>query len=102
ESVRERVLAMPLERFTRFTPSSPERLRLDLEKIARESLAQTYAEIDDGIYAVAAPILNANGELVASICVAGLASRIKKPVRRDLAAAVAGAAASISQSVGVR
>jgi len=51
-------------------------LDAELEAVRRDGLAVTVAELDDGAAAVAAPILDRRGRLVAGLSVAGPAERI--------------------------
>ncbi len=51
-------------------------LEAELDAVRRDGIAVTVAELDDGAAAVAAPILDRRGRLVAGLSVAGPADRI--------------------------
>jgi DNA-binding IclR family transcriptional regulator len=76
ESMRERYLVRPLERFTPTTIVEPVQLRSELAKIQRQGYAWTNGEGDADVVGVAAPIRDQHGAIVASICVFGPAFRM--------------------------
>src|SRR6185437_10873442 len=66
-------------------------LEAELEQIRRDGVAVTVAELDEGAAAVAAPILDRRGRLVAGLSVAGPTERITARVpalRAEVTAAV--------------
>lgn len=67
-------------------------LAAELDEIRRAGIAVTVAELDDGAAAVAAPILDRRGRLVAGLSVAGPEQRITADVPALSAAVTAGAA----------
>jgi IclR family transcriptional regulator, pca regulon regulatory protein len=64
-----------LHAITRRTISDPKRLRTELERIRRQGWAMVDQELEDGLRSVAAPIRDADGEVVAAINVSAHASR---------------------------
>jgi len=64
----------------------------ELEAIRRDGIAMTVSELDEGAAAVAAPILDRRGRLVAGLSAAGPAERIsaRVPELRDAVTAAAG------------
>jgi IclR family KDG regulon transcriptional repressor len=72
-------------------------LEAELEMVRREGVAVTVAELDQGAAAVAAPILDRRGRLVAGLSVAGPTERITARVPA-LRAAVAGAAHKVQRA----
>jgi IclR family transcriptional regulator, acetate operon repressor len=72
-------------------------LENELEAVRRARLAVTVAELDDGAAAVAAPILDRRGRLVAGLSVAGPAERVSGNVPA-LSAAVAEAAQRVERA----
>jgi len=72
-------------------------LEADLAAVRRDGIAVTMSELDDGAGAVAAPILDRRGRLVAGLSVAGPAERISARVP-ELRAAVTAAAARVQRS----
>jgi DNA-binding IclR family transcriptional regulator len=91
-----RHLETPLERFTARTVTDPARLRDRLVDVRRDGVAWAREEYADGITSVAAPIANADGEVVAAIHVHGPSYRFPPPgTDRAVAAAVVETAARI-------
>src|SRR6185312_15429756 len=73
-------------------------LQDELDAIRRDGLAMTVAELDEGAAAVAAPILDRRGRLVAGLSVAGPAERITARVPA-LRAAVLDAAGRVERAL---
>jgi DNA-binding IclR family transcriptional regulator len=69
----------------------------ELKAVRRDGIAVTVAELDDGAAAVAAPILDRRGRLVAGLSVAGPAERISARVPA-LRAAVSAAARKVQRA----
>lgn len=67
----EEVLSEQLRSYTPFTITEPERLRRELEKIRRNGYGVSIEELDPGAAAIAVPILDQRGELVAGVSIAG-------------------------------
>jgi IclR family transcriptional regulator, KDG regulon repressor len=67
-----------LKRFTSATITQVNHLKADLRKIRRKGYAFSDEEVDQHVRAVAAPILNGWGELVAGLSIAGPVFRILK------------------------
>ena len=72
-------------------------LAAELDEVRRAGIAVTVGELDDGAAAVAAPILDRRGRLVAGLSVAGPEQRIAADVPA-LAAAVTAAAAKVQRA----
>jgi DNA-binding IclR family transcriptional regulator len=66
-------------------------LEAELEAVRRDGIAVTVGELDEGAAAVAAPVLDRRGRLVAGLSVAGPAERITTRVPALRAAATAAA-----------
>jgi DNA-binding IclR family transcriptional regulator len=96
----ERVLSGPLPRFTERTIADPQRLRRDLARVRERGYAQALGEIEEGLNAVAAPIRDAAGAVVAAVSVSGPAYRVTADRIPDLGALVVAAAAKISARLG--
>ena len=67
-----------LRRYTLNTITQKSRLRSHLREIRRKGYAFSDQEVDPDVRAIAAPILNATGQLVAGLSIAGPAYRISK------------------------
>jgi DNA-binding IclR family transcriptional regulator len=72
-------------------------LEAELDEVRRAGIAVTVAELDDGAAAVAAPILDRRGRLVAGLSVAGPSERITARVPA-LRAAVTAAAGKVQRA----
>jgi DNA-binding IclR family transcriptional regulator len=60
-----------LIRFTKNTITDPNKLRKNLKEIKKNGYAYTDQEVDIGARAIAAPIFNIEGRIIAAISVAG-------------------------------
>jgi IclR family transcriptional regulator, acetate operon repressor len=71
-------LGMPehLERYTAQTVTSPDVLSAELETIRRNGYATAVAELEEGLVAVASPVLDPGGTCVAALSVSGPAFRM--------------------------
>ncbi len=67
----EEILNGSLKSYTPFTITEPGRLRTELEKIRKNRYAVSIEELDPGAAAIAVPILDQRGELVAGLSIAG-------------------------------
>jgi DNA-binding IclR family transcriptional regulator len=67
-----------LKRYTPNTITDPHRLKAHLREIRRKGYAFSDQEVDRDVRAIAAPIINGAGELIAGLSVAGPAYRISK------------------------
>lgn len=75
---RERYLRRVRPRaFTANTITSVARLREEVELIARRGISSTNSERIAGASAIAAPVLDAHGQLVVGICLAGPTERVR-------------------------
>jgi DNA-binding IclR family transcriptional regulator len=93
-------LAPPLERFTGQTVTDlPEFARL-LAQVRERGYATAVDELEDGLTAVAAPVRNADGIVVASISASGPSFRIPAERIPQLAEPVRSAADEISRRLG--
>ncbi|SFN36053.1 IclR family transcriptional regulator domain-containing protein [Mycetocola miduiensis] len=83
-------------------PFAPEQRRKafvdELNQIAAEGISESDSEVDDGIWAIAAPI-TVDGTVVASLSIAGPSFRSDEKSRSDHRAVVRRAAAEISESL---
>jgi DNA-binding IclR family transcriptional regulator len=69
EAIQRAVLEGPLRRFTEHTVTDPARLRRMLSQIRREGFAVSDRQVTDDAVSVAAPILDAQGEVIASLSI---------------------------------
>jgi len=85
-----------LERHSKHTITNRSKLIEDLKKIRRFGYTFSNQEIDVGVSGVAAPILNREGEVAASICVVGPVNKINKRNLGSIARAVINSAQAVS------
>jgi DNA-binding IclR family transcriptional regulator len=89
-----------LARFTPMTITRKARLREELELVRRQGYAVAVDELEIGLTAVAAPIRNAHGDVVASISVSGPTFRLTTEEMDRVIPSCVDAAAEISHRLG--
>lgn len=102
EEIKNEVINGERIRFTGATLVSKSSLKQSLAKILDDGYAVSYGEKSKDVVAIAAPVYNANSEVVASISVAGPATRIKEENVPGLIAIVTKSARDLSNSLGYR
>jgi DNA-binding IclR family transcriptional regulator len=100
EPDRERILAGPLEAFTPHTVTDPDKLRRELTAIRTRGYAQAVEELEDGLNAVAAPVRQADGRVIAALGVSGPAFRMHAVDIPRLGLLSAEAAQAVSRQLG--
>ncbi len=88
-----------LRALTPSTITDPDRLRAELQEIRALGLAHDREEIEVGLRCVAAPVLGANGQVVAAVSVAGPAERYSEDRLPGLGEMVRAAAAAIARDL---
>ncbi|TEU12081.1 MAG: IclR family transcriptional regulator [Anaerolineales bacterium] len=96
----ERILARGLPRFTEKTIVDPIRLREEMKKVRQQGYAVAQEELEIGLSAVAAPIWNHEGEVVAAASVSGPSFRLSSGKIPVLAELTRRAANEISHQLG--
>jgi len=76
EEIKRLIYEKPLKRYTAKTIADPKKLEKHLSKIKENGFAICDEELEKGVKAVAAPIRNIHGKVIASIAVVGLSNRI--------------------------
>jgi DNA-binding IclR family transcriptional regulator len=97
---RRRILSGVLERRTPNTIVDPDVLDTQLRQARRQGYAYTVEELEVGLNAVAGPVRNPAGEVIAAVSVAGPAYRVTAARIPDLARNVVEAATQISRRMG--
>ncbi len=69
DTVQRQVLDGPLQRFTDYTITDPERLRRMLSQIRRDGVAVSDRQVTDDAVSVAAPIVDGAGEVIAALSI---------------------------------
>ena len=100
ESDRDRVLAEPLETFTEHTIADPAALRHELDAVRTRGYAQALEELEEGLNAVAAPVRQADGRVIAALGVSGPAFRMHAVDVPRLGLLTAEAAQAVSRQLG--
>ena len=98
ETVR-RILKDGMPQFTQHTLCSPEALFENLRHIREQGFALSLEEYEEGINAVAAPILDLNDQSIAAVAVAGPAYRFNREQMIEIAPLVLATAHDIAQEV---
>jgi DNA-binding IclR family transcriptional regulator len=102
EDQRRRILKKPLERFTKNTVVDLKVLNDRLQEVTREDYAFTAEELEVGLSAVASPIRDVNGSVVAAVSVSGPSFRLPVESVQEIVGPVREAAVEISQCLGFR
>ena len=89
-----------LTAFTDKTVSVRRTLEAQLAAVCTDGYATTLEEYEEGLNAIAAPIHDFSGAVVAAISVSGPAYRIGRRRLREMAAPVVGAGRAISHRMG--
>ncbi len=100
DSVRKALLAGGLARFTDATISDPDVLEGELREIERRGWAATAEEYEQGLNAVAAPVRDAEGRVIAAVSVSGPSFRLSQESFDGVAARVMAAADELSRRLG--
>ena len=85
---------------TQRTITTKTELRKECQRIVSQGYSVDFAEADDGIHCVAAPIVGAAESVVGTTWVTGPAKRLPKSRFRELGAQVSAAAQQISSRIG--
>jgi DNA-binding IclR family transcriptional regulator len=89
-----------LPAYTGATITSRARLRTELAAVRTDGYAVAVDELEEGLTAVASPVRNAHGDVVASLSVSGPSFRLTADRLEALVPAVRGAAAEVSHRLG--
>jgi DNA-binding IclR family transcriptional regulator len=93
-------LARPLPRFTPETITERPALEHELARVREQGYATTTEELEQGLDAVAAPVRDAGGHVVAAITVSGPVYRFDAARMAEVAPAVVAAGADLSRRLG--
>jgi DNA-binding IclR family transcriptional regulator len=99
-ATQDAALAAPLEACTPSTITDAGALRAELGEVLRRGWASTAEELEIGLTAIAAPIRDARGVVVAAVSVSGPAYRFAAASFPGLAPRVVRAGAEISERMG--
>jgi DNA-binding IclR family transcriptional regulator len=102
DATKATVLGSALERFTPETITSSKAFGAELELVRTRGYATVWAELESDLAAVAAPVRDHTGLVVAAIAIGGPVSRCARPRLDALAVDVLSAARSLSEQMGYR
>src|SRR5205823_8101464 len=100
DTVRERLLSLPLDQVTPHTITDRAEFQAQLDETRQSGLARTHEELEVGLDAIAAPVFGADGEVVAALDVSGPSHRLRD--RPDLDRLTRDGAADLSRRLGYR
>jgi DNA-binding IclR family transcriptional regulator len=100
DAVRKGVLSRELPRFTAATITDPEVLQQHLDRIVEQGWGSTVEEYEGGLNAVAAPVRDAAGDVVAAISVSGPSFRLYPEDYPKVARRVVSGADELSRRLG--
>ena len=100
--VYEEYVSTKLESFTKYTITSPEKLKKHLEEIRQQGYAESYNELFEGVHSVASPIFNWKGEVVAAISVVGPKQRMDARKMNSIIQHMIRASKEVSELLGYR
>jgi IclR family acetate operon transcriptional repressor len=95
------ILKRGMPRYTQRTLDSPEAFFEDLDRVRERGFALDEQELEDGISAVAAPILNVKGQPIAAVAIAGPAYRLTREQLLEIGPSVLAAARDITKEIGM-
>ncbi len=100
DAVRKGVLSRDLPRFTPATITDPELLQQDLDAIVERGWGSTVDEYEVGLSAVAAPVRDASGDVIAALSVSGPSFRMDAESFPRLVRRVVAGADELSRRLG--
>jgi DNA-binding IclR family transcriptional regulator len=96
----DRLLAGSLERLTAMSITDPEELRRELRDIRSTGIAVSDGDVTLGLGAIGAPLVNARGQVIAAVSLAGVSQRLFGPERPAITDTVRQMATAISRELG--
>jgi DNA-binding IclR family transcriptional regulator len=100
EAVRKGAVSRDLQRFTPATVVDPDVLQRELDLTVERGWGSTVEEYEVGLNAVAAPVRDGDGDVVAAVSVAGPAFRMPPESFEDIARQVVVGAGELSRRLG--
>jgi DNA-binding IclR family transcriptional regulator len=100
ETVLQQTLPSSLERFTPHTITNADRLRQELEMVREQGYAVAREELEEGLNAIASPIYDHSGQVIAAASVSGPAYRVTPESLPHLTIQLVAATSQISAQLG--
>ncbi|HEX3749659.1 MAG TPA: IclR family transcriptional regulator [Streptosporangiaceae bacterium] len=101
EAERDGLLDKPLRRYTPQTVTSLATLADELDRVRRDGYATSFEQLEVGLHAVAVPVFDSRGEVVAAIGASGPSFRLTKRRAEEIVPDLAGASAELTAQLGV-
>ena len=101
EAGRDALLDKPLRRFTPYTVTSLTALADELGRVRRDGYATSFEQLEAGLHAVAVPVFDARGEVVAAISASGPSFRLTRRRAEEFVPDLAGASAELTAQLSV-
>ncbi len=95
----DQVIARGLQRHTENTITTPVKFKQLLNSIRRKGYSISEEELHQGVSSIAVPVKNINGQVIASISIAGPTSRINQDTLSNLVKVVKQAADQVSEGI---
>jgi len=99
-TLREGLLARPMQRFTERTVTGASMLRSELQAVVEQGYGVTLEELELGLAAVAAPVRSHDGKVIAAISVSGPVYRLNPDRLTEAAKRTVAAGAELSRRMG--
>jgi len=100
ETDRDALLDKPLHRYTPRTVTNPAELAAELDRVRKDGFATSFEQLEVGLHAVAVPVFDPRGELIAAISASGPAYRLSRRRAEEIVPDLAAAAAELSAQLG--
>jgi len=99
DGIVQQIIDQGLEKHTDYTLDSPEKLIKNFDLIREQGFSLSLQEFEDGINAIAVPIMNQNNQPIASIAVAGPSYRLSEERMLEIAPEILASVREISAEV---
>jgi DNA-binding IclR family transcriptional regulator len=99
QAVQLEVMTQPRNRFTAQTLTDKKALQSELEQVRKSKVRISKDDYANGEFSVAAPIIDATGEAIAAINIAGFTARLTPKLERDYSRLVREVAEEIASSL---
>jgi len=102
EEIKRIINENPLKKYTPRTIVDPKKLEEHLRKIKENGFAICNEELEEGVRAIATPVININGEVIASITITGLSKRISSNNIKKLIKILVNLTQELSKTLGYK
>lgn len=102
DEIKRVIYAQPLKRYTPKTIVDPKKLEKHLNKIKENGFAFCDEELEKGVKAIAVPIKDIYGKVIASIAIVGLSDRLSSNNIEELLKILIGSAQRLSKMLGYK